>query len=89
MYVFVSDFGPRIFLVIAPKFMDLIFKIQHISNHGAKFHDGRLRDIRDRVAEKSAAKHKPIENYHSRWTNNNYYYYGQVHQIIYQILLHL
>jgi len=40
-------FAPKIFLGQAPKFLDRDYKIEHASDHVAKFRSDRLRDLGD------------------------------------------
>jgi len=53
---------------IAPEFLDLHFKIQPVSDHAAKFHSDRPRDLGDLALKKkerkktSRVKHKPARN---------------------------
>jgi len=56
-------FGPQIFLLRGPQFLDLVFKIASISNHVAKFRGDRPRyrgdiALNKEKRKKKAAKHK-------------------------------
>ena len=44
-------FGPRFFWGGPPEFVDLDYKIQTVSDHVAKFHGDRPRDLGERMAK--------------------------------------
>jgi len=63
-----------------PKFWDLDYKIEHTSDHMAKFHGDRPRELGDLALRKkekktSTVKHKTAGNCHSGQRNKNAIWY--------------
>ena len=64
-----SMFGPKNFAGVPTKFWDIDYKIEHTSDHVAKFHGDRLRELWDprlKFEKKTAAKHKTAAYYRTR-----------------------